>query len=297
MVLLSFCCLSLSGAAALHRQRHSAEEAQNLFRDDTAVVFKREVASVKQVQLSLGNVVEIRLRTFDREERFVLPPNDQGLRLIIPEERVPLVIVRQVGLVVVQQIFLFVANRPILDFLNTRPILAEGELLPDARALERWFIASGMVKSSRTKAIIRGWRQSTRATAFLEQLIAFRERLRDAVARIESGSSPSDAFVAEVNARMIRHPLYTSIQKRGGMIVRETSFEPTEPADLWAPIIAATADLLAETEWSRIRKCESCIVQLFDVSKKGSRRWCSMNICGNKLKVAAYQQRKRGDNS
>jgi predicted RNA-binding Zn ribbon-like protein len=39
--------------------------------------------------------------------------------------------------------------------------------------------------------------------------------------------------------------------------------------------------------------CESCVVHFFDTSKKGSRRWCSMNICGNKLKVAAYQRRKR----
>jgi predicted RNA-binding Zn ribbon-like protein len=30
-----------------------------------------------------------------------------------------------------------------------------------------------------------------------------------------------------------------------------------------------------------------------DTSKKGSRRWRSMNICGNKIKVAAYQRRKR----
>jgi len=31
----------------------------------------------------------------------------------------------------------------------------------------------------------------------------------------------------------------------------------------------------------------------FDTSKKGSRRSCSMNICGNKLKVAAYQRSLR----
>ena len=45
--------------------------------------------------------------------------------------------------------FLFVANRPILDLLNTKPVLADGptELLPDVRALERWLIASGMVTS------------------------------------------------------------------------------------------------------------------------------------------------------
>jgi len=40
-------------------------------------------------------------------------------------------------------------------------------------------------------------------------------------------------------------------------------------------------------------ECEGCIVHFFDTSKKGSRRSCSMNICGNKLKVAAYQRSLR----
>ena len=195
--------------------------------------------------------------------------------------------------------FLFVANKPILDFLNTKPVLADGptELLPDVRALERWLIASGMVTSPKAKAIVRGWRHSTEAAAFLEQLIAFRERLREAVVRMENGSSPTDAFLAEVNSLLLQYPRHTSLHKRDGKVIRETLFEPRKPSDLWAPIIDATADLLAETEPSRIRKCESCVVHFFDTSKKGSRRWCSMNICGNKLKVAAYQRRKRRDNS
>jgi predicted RNA-binding Zn ribbon-like protein len=195
--------------------------------------------------------------------------------------------------------FLFVANRPILDFLNTKPVLADGptELLPDVRALERWLIASGMVTSPKIKVIVRSWRHSTEAAVFLEQLIAFRERLREAVVRIENGSSPADAFLAEANSLLIQYPLHTSLRKRDGKVIRETLFEPRKPADLWAPIVDATADLLTETESSRIRKCESCVVHFFDTSKKGSRRWCSMNICGNKLKVAAYQRRKRGNNA
>lgn len=195
--------------------------------------------------------------------------------------------------------FLFVANRPILDLLNTKPVLADGptELLPDVRALERWLIASGMVTSPKTKAMVRAWRHSTEATAFLEELIAFRERLREAVLRIERGSSPPDAFLAEVNSLLLQYPRHTSLHKRDGKVIRETLFEPRKPTDLWAPIIDAAADLLAETESSRIRKCESCVVHFFDTSKKGSRRWCSMNLCGNKLKVAAYQRRKRADNA
>ena len=191
--------------------------------------------------------------------------------------------------------FLFVANRPILDFLNTKPVLADGptELLPDVRALERWLIASDMVTSPKAKAVVRGWRQSPEAAAFLDELIAFRERLRDAVVRLENGSSPTNAFLAEVNFLLLQHPRHIWLHKQDGKVIRETLFEPRRPPDLWAPIVAATVDLLTETESSRIRNCESCVVHFFDASKKGSRRWCSMNICGNKLKVAAYQRRRK----
>lgn len=194
--------------------------------------------------------------------------------------------------------FLFLANQPILDFLNTKPVLAAGptELLPDFRAFERWLIASGMVTSPGLKAIVRGWRDSSKATAFLQQLIEFRERLREAVLRMENGSSPGHAFLSEINSLLQQYPRHTSLHQRGGTIVRETLFTLREPADLWTLFVEATAVLLSETQSRRIRKCESCVLHFFDTSKKGSRRWCSMNICGNKLKVAAYQKRKRAYN-
>ena len=191
--------------------------------------------------------------------------------------------------------FLFVANHPILDLLNTKPVLggAPTELLSDVRALERWLIASGMANSPRAKAAMRGWRSSTQAAGFLGQVIAFREHLRESVVRIENGSQPTDAFLAELNSLLIQHPLHTSLRKWQGKVVRESTFELRKPSDLWAPIIHAAADFLANADPSRVRQCESCVVHFFDTSKKGSRRWCSMNICGNKFKVAAYQQRKR----
>lgn len=193
--------------------------------------------------------------------------------------------------------FLFLANRPALDFLNTRPVLPEGpaELLPDARALERWLLASGIVHTTKARATVRGWRNSAEAAAFLDALIAFRERLREAVLRLEAGSSLPEAFVNEVNALLQRHPVPALLHKREGKLVRESSFELHQPSDLWGPIADAVANLLAEPETSRVRKCESCVVHFYDTSKKGSRRWCSMNLCGNKIKVAAYQRRKRDE--
>ncbi|MGB6688975.1 MAG: CGNR zinc finger domain-containing protein [Terracidiphilus sp.] len=191
--------------------------------------------------------------------------------------------------------FLFVANRPILDLLNTHPVLAEGptELLPDVPALGRWLIASGIVSSAKTKRLVQGWRHLPEAALFLKDLIRFRERLREAVLRVEGGSAPSDEFIQEVNRGLIEHPPAKVLRKREGRIVRELVFDLERPTDLWTLIFDGAANLLSEPDIYRIRQCEACVVHFFDTSKKGARRWCSMNICGNRLKVAAYQRRKR----
>lgn len=195
--------------------------------------------------------------------------------------------------------FLFVANKPVLDFLNTTPVLAQGptELLPDTQALERWFVAAGILGPAKAKGLFQSRRHSAQATMFLREVIAFRERLRTAVQRLEAGLLPSHEFVEEINAGLVRHPLAIRLRKRDGQITRETFFDPQQPSDLWAPIFDGVADLLSQPEVHRIRQCEACIIHFFDTSKKGSRRWCSMNICGNKLKVAEYQRRKRNEAS
>ncbi len=193
--------------------------------------------------------------------------------------------------------FLFVGNQLALDFLNTKPILESKpqELLTNAAALERWMIASGIVTSQKNRALLRAWRDSRQAQVFVQRLIAFRERLRIAVLRLEAGSLPGDAFLAEMDMLLKDHPQRTRFRRESSKLVLEVFFEPRKPEDVWAPIVAATAELLTELEPSRIRQCESesCIVHFYDTSKKGSRRWCSMNICGNRLKVAAYQRRRR----
>lgn len=193
--------------------------------------------------------------------------------------------------------FLFVGNHLALDFLNTKPIL-EGEtreLLLDAGALERWLAAAGIVTSPEGKTLVHAWHNSRAANTFVKKVVAFRERLRAAVLRLEDGLLPGKTFLAEVNALLEKHPQRVHLGRRNSKIVLGLLLEPRKPEDVWAPIVAATAELLSELEPSRIRKCESesCVVHFYDTSRAGSRRWCSMNICGNKFKVAAYQRRRR----
>ncbi|HMF46229.1 MAG TPA: ABATE domain-containing protein [Candidatus Udaeobacter sp.] len=191
--------------------------------------------------------------------------------------------------------FLFVGNHLALDFLNTRPILAEGpkELLPDVDALVRWLVASGVLTPQKGKTLAEKWQAMPEASVFLRALLKFRERLRAVVIRQEARLSVSNEFIAETNSLLKHHPSVIALQQKGKKLELEAASEPEKPNDVWAPIAIAVAELLSGVSPGRLRKCEACIVHFLDTSKKGSRRWCSMKICGNKIKVAAYQKRKR----
>ena len=191
--------------------------------------------------------------------------------------------------------FLFIGNHLALDFLNTKFVLADSpkELLPDVDALVRWLVASGLLPRAKGKALAGKWRDTPQAALFLRELLKFRERLRAAVVRQEAGFMASDAFIAELNALLQQHPSVISLQRKGEKLGLETAFALEKLNDVWAPIAIAVAELLSDVSPVRLRKCEACIAHFLDTSKKGSRRWCSMNICGNKFKVAAYQKRKR----
>jgi predicted RNA-binding Zn ribbon-like protein len=45
----------------------------------------------------------------------------------------------------------------------------------------------------------------------------------------------------------------------------------------------------------RIRRCahEKCVLWFHDTSRNGTRRWCSMEVCGNRAKAGRYYARSR----
>ena len=62
-----------------------------------------------------------------------------------------------------------------------------------------------------------------------------------------------------------------------------------------APILWSAADLLAGPDSKRVRECANpqCLWLFLDESKNGTRRWCSMQACGNRAKAHRHYQRKK----
>jgi predicted RNA-binding Zn ribbon-like protein len=61
------------------------------------------------------------------------------------------------------------------------------------------------------------------------------------------------------------------------------------------PIVRSAAELLVTGEPDRIRECHgtSCTWLFLDQSRNRSRRWCSMETCGNRAKARRHYRRAR----
>ena len=190
--------------------------------------------------------------------------------------------------------FLFVGKHLALDFLNTRPI-QNGEaieLLSDFGALLRWFQAAGLL-STREMANLKLQGELVTARRALEAMRPFREKLRKEVLAWEGGAHVHRSTVEELNQLMAAHPMLSKLEAIGNVPFMGPCFEPLLPEDLFAPLAHSAAKLFAEADRNRVRKCGQCVLHFYDTSKKGTRRWCSMQLCGNRLKVAAYAARQR----
>lgn len=191
--------------------------------------------------------------------------------------------------------FLFLANQLALDLLNTRPLI-DGEpveLLPDFDALLRWFRAAGIINSRELTALKKKWTHPIEDRRALASILSLREMLRKEVISWESGTFVHPATIDELNRLLCDHPVRRRLIGRTGSVCLEEAPAYDSPEDLIAPLAEAAARLFAEADRSRVRRCDRCILHFLDTSKKGTRRWCSMRLCGNRAKVADYAKRQK----
>jgi hypothetical protein len=156
----------------------------------------------------------------------------------------------------------------LLDLLNTTPVLdgVSRDELADTDAGRRWLAAHGQPVSDDE------WRA----------LLDVRSVLQDVVRR---GTSPAPLapFVEGVGAR-------ASLAGEG----IEWILDVPEGRSAAARAVLAW-DVLRESGPGRLRPCANpeCRLFLIDRSKSNSARWCSMAVCGNRMKARRHYQRTR----
>jgi predicted RNA-binding Zn ribbon-like protein len=191
--------------------------------------------------------------------------------------------------------FLFVANDSSLDFVNTEVILAgvRTDLLQSFGDLTGWFAQANLASMTEMQRLAKNWADTSDAKAALQAARALRSVLRNAVDRVAGiGRIPSG--LGGVLGKELQHPrLATEVVQSQGKLRTKPRWILEKPRDLLVPVAHYAANFFATADYSAVRKCENpkCILFFYDTSKNHSRRWCSMELCGNRAKVAAFRQR------
>jgi predicted RNA-binding Zn ribbon-like protein len=194
--------------------------------------------------------------------------------------------------------FLFLGGRLCLDFVNTE-IVVHGELrdlLSDFGRWMAWQSAAGGPEMTEAKAMAREWGGKAESMNALARAVAFRSELRKMAGCVASHKPVPKSAVGAINQLLRRGAAYGQLTPVGRGFVRQVHRDVREPADLLVPIAEDAADLLCEGDRGRVRKCGSptCVLFFYDKSRNRMRRWCSMDHCGNRAKVAAHYRRRRG---
>ncbi|MTD59111.1 CGNR zinc finger domain-containing protein [Amycolatopsis pithecellobii] len=120
--------------------------------------------------------------------------------------------------------------------------------------------------------------------ATLEALLLTRDALRSLLLAEPGARQSLNEILRHGRVRRILGP-------DGPVSVAETD----DPS--WYPAWRAAEEYLGLLEKApdRIRSCAhpDCVLYFFDVSKNGTRRWCSMSGCGNRFKASRHYARQR----
>ena len=120
-----------------------------------------------------------------------------------------------------------------------------------------------------------------------------RESVRSLVERRKIGRRGDPSVLNHFLAADRSYPQL--IWRKSTVLTMETVRRQETVESILAPVAEAAASLLSTSNFELIKRCEdaTCSLWFFDQTKSHNRRWCSMGICGNRSKVAAYRIRDR----
>ena len=175
---------------------------------------------------------------------------------------------------------------------DTDPRPLAGEPLALALLNTQWMAAGTPMDLLATPEGTRGWLKAVGLPAApgpeaRQALLQARQAIRDVVSG-HGGAAAADRLNAVLSHGHLRLSL-------GPDLVPEQTLETGEAA--WRPAVMAAANLLDLLRQApgRIRSCEhpDCVLWFYDTTRNGTRRWCSMAVCGNRAKARRHYDRVR----
>jgi predicted RNA-binding Zn ribbon-like protein len=185
-----------------------------------------------------------------------------------------------------------------LDFANTVAWRGStpAENLHNFADLIKWCGDAGLI-SPRIVYRARKWpdKHPKRSVEVFGEAIALREVIYRVFHTVASGSNPNVGDLDSLNRALSDAPRRTSLQRTDSGFGWEVPESKISASSLLAPVLWSTGDLLVGPQLARVRECsnDKCLWLFLDDSKNGTRRWCSMQACGNRAKAHRHYLRQK----
>lgn len=193
--------------------------------------------------------------------------------------------------------FPFVGHYRCLDFVNTALIAAPGRADPiqDFDGLVSWLHDAGLIDAAQRKVALQKWSKGREAQQTYAGALLFRMRLAEIAERLASRRQVPKPGLDAINEQLQSLATRAKLKRGQSGFVERFETDLTEPRQLIVPLAQSAADLLCNGDLSLVKRCAnpSCSLYFCDTSKNHMRRWCSMETCGSRMKMAAYYQRRR----
>lgn len=183
-----------------------------------------------------------------------------------------------------------------LDFLNTvDPRHAEDrtDYLTDYHALVRWSGHAGAIPPVIVGTLLQSAAEHPERA---EDEVCAAARLREHLYRgiralLDAATMPAPSLEVLNVAVATAHSARQLVPAARSSV----AWRWRDPGRLDLPLLAvalSAADLLTRGDLARVRECpgsDGCGWLFLDTSKSGTRRWCSMQVCGNRAKVRRHR--------
>lgn len=165
----------------------------------------------------------------------------------------------------------------IRQLVNTRDVESGWEGFSNPADAAGWFADRGLLPA-----------RQRLTDADLATTVALREALREALAANEGHADQAAAHEA-LDHLAAHYPLHVRLDGRAHLEGGGSGIAPAMGA-----ILAVVYDAMTLGTWDRLKICrnDECQWAYYDHSRNHSGAWCTMAVCGNRMKGRTFRERR-----
>jgi predicted RNA-binding Zn ribbon-like protein len=188
-----------------------------------------------------------------------------------------------------------------LDFVNTvdpRYGVEPVDHVPDFRAWVEWARYAGVITETEFRRLrSRASGGSADESSAWRRVIRTRDDVHAVLSALVADTAPEPGALQRMGDLAAAAASRRRLTYRAGRMLWVPA-EPVTPDDPMLRVVAASCELITTPHRGRLRECpgaDGCGWLFLDTSRNGTRKWCSMEVCGNRVKIRHHRRERPSD--